>query len=83
MPLLAAEHTALAAYVGPRPLATFLATKEPWGLRIAGEVNLSNRAVFIRALRARLAVHRTPALAWRSRPSIRPLPTSPRVAASR
>jgi anti-anti-sigma factor len=55
--LIAAEHSALAAYAGPQPLAAFLATREPWGLRVLGEVDLSNRPAFLRALRARLAAH--------------------------
>lgn len=54
--LIAAEHTAVAAYAGPRPLASFLAVADPWGLRVSGEVDLSNRWAFVRAVRARLAV---------------------------
>lgn len=53
--LLAAEHTSVATSGAPPPLASFLATTEPWGLKVVGDVDLSNRATFLRALRARLA----------------------------
>jgi ABC-type transporter Mla MlaB component len=55
MNLIAVEHTALAPDSVPEPLARFLATRKPWGLRVAGELDASNRAAFGRALQARLA----------------------------
>jgi anti-anti-sigma factor len=57
MNLIAVEHTALAPAWVPQPLARFHATKKPWGLRVAGELDASNRAAFGRVLRARLAAH--------------------------
>lgn len=38
------------------PLATFIAVDEPWGLRITGEVDLSNRDLLQRAVLSRAAV---------------------------
>jgi ABC-type transporter Mla MlaB component len=38
------------------PIAAFLAVNEPWGLRISGEVDVSNRDLLDGALRARAAV---------------------------
>jgi anti-anti-sigma factor len=57
MNLIAVEHTALAPAWVPQPLARFHATKKPWGLRVAGELDASNRAAFGRVLRARLDTH--------------------------
>ncbi|MET1058104.1 MAG: MEDS domain-containing protein [Nocardioides sp.] len=53
---LAAEHTALAPDGDESPMATFLAVGDPWGLRVAGEVDIANRAGLIRAIRSRAAV---------------------------
>jgi anti-anti-sigma factor len=55
MNLIAVEHTARAPTWVPQPLARFHAIKKPWGLRVAGELDASNRAAFGRALQARLA----------------------------
>ena len=38
------------------PLATFLAVGEPWGLEVAGEVDIANRASLIRAIRSRAEI---------------------------
>jgi anti-anti-sigma factor len=51
--LLAAEHTALSPDRGDPPMATFLAVGDPWGLEVTGEVDISNRAALVRAVRAR------------------------------
>ena len=53
---LAAEHAALAPDRDDPPMATFLAVGEPWGLKVAGEVDIANRAALIRAIRSRAEV---------------------------
>lgn len=52
--LIAGAHLAIADPDGEAPLATFLATNEPWGLRVRGELDLSNRDAFASCLRVRL-----------------------------
>lgn len=52
--LVAAEHANDDDARG-HPLGTFLATRDPWGLGVVGEVDLSNRPAFLQALRARAA----------------------------
>lgn len=54
--LLAREHAGFAPEVEATPLATFLAVDEPWGLRISGEVDISNRDLLHRALLSRAVV---------------------------
>lgn len=53
--LLAAEHTAVALSAGPPPLAAFLASNSPRGLALIGDIDLSNRSAFLKAVEARLA----------------------------
>jgi anti-anti-sigma regulatory factor len=53
---IAAEHQALAPDSHEPPLATFLADVDPWGLRVAGEVDIANRADLIRAIHSRAEV---------------------------
>ena len=52
----AAEHVALAPDRDDPPMATFLAVGDPWGLQVAGEVDLANREALIRAIRSRAEV---------------------------
>ena len=52
--LLAGEHSGRSPKSLPAPLAGFYAQKAPWGLRVVGELDCSNRGQFGRALRARL-----------------------------
>ncbi|WP_457205524.1 MEDS domain-containing protein [Nocardioides sp. P5_C9_2] len=54
--MLAHEHDGLAPELGETPLARFLAVDEPWGVRVSGEVDLSNRDVLHRVLVSRAAV---------------------------
>jgi ABC-type transporter Mla MlaB component len=54
--LIAREHDGLAPELAETPLARFLAVDEPWGLRISGEVDLSNRDLLHRTLLSRAAV---------------------------
>lgn len=56
MSLIAHEHAGLAPEVAESPLARFLAVEEPWGLRISGEVDISNRDLLHRLLLSRCAV---------------------------
>jgi hypothetical protein len=53
---IAREHCGLAPELGEAPLATFLAVGEPWGLRVSGEVDVSNRDLLHRLLVSRAAV---------------------------
>jgi hypothetical protein len=53
---IAREHAGLAPEVDETPLARFLAVHEPWGLRISGEVDISNRDLLHRTLLSRTAV---------------------------
>ena len=53
---LAAEHAALAPDRDDPPIASFLAVGEPWGLKIAGEVDVANREALILAVRSRAEV---------------------------
>jgi len=54
--LLAVEHAGLCPERSKAPLASFLAVDEPWGLRIRGEVDVSNRDLLQRVLESRAAV---------------------------
>ena len=54
--LLAREHAGFAPELAETPLASFLAVDEPWGLRIFGEVDISNRDLLHRTLVSRAAV---------------------------
>ena len=54
--LLTREHAGLAPELAEAPLARFLAVDEPWGLRISGEVDISNRDLLHRTLVSRAAV---------------------------
>lgn len=54
--LLAREHAGFAPERAEAPLASFLAVDEPWGLRISGEVDVSNRDLLHRTLLSRAAV---------------------------
>jgi DcmR-like sensory protein len=56
MTSLAGEHAGLSPEHAETPLASFLAVDEPWGLRISGEVDLSNRDLLHRVLVARAKV---------------------------
>lgn len=51
---IAAAHCAVAADDGTVPRATFTPTQDPWGLAVAGELDVSNTPAFARALRARM-----------------------------
>ena len=53
---IAREHAGFAPEVDDTPLARFLAVHEPWGLRISGEVDISNRDLLHRTLLSRAAV---------------------------
>lgn len=54
--LIAREHDGLAPEVADEPLARFAAIHEPWGLRVSGEVDVSNRDDLLQVLQARAAV---------------------------
>ncbi|MBA8802269.1 hypothetical protein FB382_000560 [Nocardioides ginsengisegetis] len=54
--LLTREHAGLAPEVAESPLARFLAVDEPWGVRISGEVDISNHELLHRVLVSRAAV---------------------------
>lgn len=54
--LLAREHAGLSPEHSVTPLASFLAMDEPWGIRIRGEVDLSNRDLLERVLLSRARV---------------------------
>lgn len=53
---LAFEHDGLAPDLDVAPIATFLAVDEPWGLRVTGEVDVSNRDLLHRMVVSRAAV---------------------------
>jgi hypothetical protein len=53
---LAFEHDGLAPHLDVPPIATFLAVDEPWGLRVTGEVDVSNRDLLGRMVASRAAV---------------------------
>lgn len=53
---VARAHAGLAPEVSDLPLASFLALDEPWGLRISGELDISNRDRLHDALLSRAAV---------------------------
>lgn len=53
---VAREHAGLAPELDASPLASFLAVDEPWGLRISGEIDVSNRDLLYRTLLSRAAV---------------------------
>lgn len=53
---IAAEHAAVATDDGSAPTATLRATRTPWGLAAAGELDLSTASAFSSALRARASV---------------------------
>lgn len=53
---LAVEHDGLAPDLDVAPIATFLAVDEPWGLRVTGEVDVSNRDLLHRMVVSRAAV---------------------------
>lgn len=53
---VAREHDGLAPEVDLAPLATFLAVDEPWGVRVRGEVDVSNRDLLHRLVLSRAAV---------------------------
>ncbi len=53
---LASEHDGLAPDLDVPPIATFLAVDEPWGLRVTGEVDVSNRDLLHRMVLSRAAV---------------------------
>lgn len=55
--LVEAEHTGAAPELGVVPLARLLAVDRPFGLRVSGELDLSNREELVRALEARAAVN--------------------------
>ena len=50
------EHAGLAPELAETPLARFLAVDEPWGVRVSGEVDISNRDLLHRVLLSRAAV---------------------------
>jgi hypothetical protein len=54
--LIAREHAGLAPELAETPLARFLAVDEPWGLRVSGEVDISNHDLLHRVLVSRAAV---------------------------
>jgi hypothetical protein len=53
---IAGEHAGHAPDVETSPIATFLAVDEPWGLRVTGEVDVSNRDLLHRMVVSRAAV---------------------------
>ncbi|NUR08133.1 MAG: STAS domain-containing protein [Nocardioidaceae bacterium] len=53
---LEVEHTGSAPAALTSPAAHFLATREPWGLRVVGQVDLENADELLAAVRARCAV---------------------------
>ncbi|HEX5918977.1 MAG TPA: MEDS domain-containing protein [Nocardioides sp.] len=54
--MVAREHDGLAPDLDVPPIATFLAVDEPWGVRVRGEVDLSNRHLLHRLVLSRAAV---------------------------
>jgi anti-anti-sigma factor len=53
---VAREHDGLAPVVDVAPIATFLAVDEPWGVRVRGEVDVSNRHLLHRLVLSRATV---------------------------
>lgn len=53
---VARQHDGMAPDLDVPPIATFLAVDEPWGVRVRGEVDLSNRHLLHRVVLARAAV---------------------------
>lgn len=53
---VAREHDGLAPDLEVAPIATFLAVDEPWGVRVRGEVDVSNRHLLHRLVLSRAAV---------------------------
>lgn len=53
---LAEEHSGSAPLEDEPPQARFLATREPWGLRVVGEVDVANVDLFMAAVMARCLV---------------------------
>jgi hypothetical protein len=53
---IAREHDGQAPEVDVPPIGTFLAVDEPWGLRVSGEVDVSNRDLLQRMVLSRAAV---------------------------
>ena len=53
---LAAEHAGVSPELSETPMASFLAVGEPWGLRVSGEVDISNGELLQRLLLSRAAV---------------------------
>lgn len=53
---VAREHDGLAPQVDVAPIATFLAVDEPWGVRVRGEVDVSNRDLLHRLVLSRAAL---------------------------
>ncbi len=54
--LIAREHAGMAPDLDDPPIATFLAVDEPWGLRISGELDVSNRDLLHRTVLSRARV---------------------------
>lgn len=53
---LAREHAGQSPEIDVPPIGSFLAIDEPWGLRISGEVDVSNRDLLHRVVLSRVAV---------------------------
>ncbi|MDR7254693.1 anti-anti-sigma regulatory factor [Nocardioides sp. BE266] len=53
---IAREHDGQAPEVDVPPIGTFLAVDEPWGLRVSGEVDVSNRDLLKQLVLSRAAV---------------------------
>ena len=54
--LIAREHAGMAPDLDDPPIATFLAVDEPWGLRVSGELDVSNRDLLHRTVLSRAQV---------------------------
>ena len=54
--LLVGEHAGLSPEQADAPLARFVPVGDPWGLRVLGELDLSNRDALVRVLRSRTDV---------------------------
>jgi anti-anti-sigma factor len=53
---IAREHDGLVPACDVTPIATFLAVDEPWGVRVTGEVDVTNRRLLHRLVLSRAAV---------------------------
>jgi anti-anti-sigma regulatory factor len=53
---IAAEHAGFSPEIAETPMASFLAVDKPWGLRVSGEVDISNGELLQRLLLSRAAV---------------------------